>query len=61
MKKECKKFIKKIKQLDEGDCLNYYDNEILCIIPKKLFIIIHDMDMEEMTLDNLLEFIQNNI
>lgn len=61
MKKECKKFIKKIKQLEEGDCLNYYAYEILCIIPKSDFMIIHDMDMKEMSLDELIEFIQNNM
>lgn len=59
MKKECKKFIKKIKKLDEGDSLNYYDYEILCISPKQFFMIIHDMDMKEVSLDELLDFIVN--
>ena len=58
MDKKCKKFIKKIKQLDEGDCLNYYSCEILCITPKSDYMIIHDMDMKEVTFDELLDFIQ---
>lgn len=59
MKKECKKFIKKIKQLGEGDCLSYYDYEILCIIPKTTFIIIHDLDMKEVSFNELYDFIIN--
>ena len=59
MKKECKKFIKRIKKLSQGECLNFYDYEILCIIPKSSFMIIHDLDMIEMNYDDLLEFIQN--
>lgn len=58
MEKECKKFIKKIKQLDEGECLSYFDYEILCITRKTSFILIHNMDMEEVSFDELLEFIQ---
>lgn len=59
MDKICKKYIKKIKQLDVGDCLQYYDYEILCISPKQFFMIIHDMDMKEVSLDELLDFIVN--
>lgn len=59
MDKKCKKFIKKIKQLEEGDCLNYYDCEILCINQKTSFILIHDMNMKEMSYNDLLDFIQN--
>ena len=59
MKKECKKYIKKIKQLNEGDCISFYDYEILCLTSKTHFMIIHDMDMEEMSFDELLGFIQN--
>ena len=59
MDKKCKKFIKKIRQLEEGDCLNYYDYEILCINQKTSFILIHDMDMEEISYNDLLNFIQN--
>ena len=59
MDKKCKKFIKKIKQMNEGDSLNYYDYEILCISPKQFFMIIHDMDMKEFGLDELLDFIVN--
>ena len=58
MDKRCKKFIKKIKHLDEGDSLSYYDYEILCIIPKTTFIIIHDMSMVEMEFDELIDFIK---
>ena len=58
MKKECKKYIKKIRQLQEGDCLNFYDYEILCVTQKTYFIIIHNMDMEEMSYEELLNFIQ---
>ena len=57
MRKECKKFIKKIKKLKEGDCTSYYDYEILCITPKSSFMIIHDMDMWEVSFDELLDFI----
>lgn len=59
MKKECKKFIKKIKQLNEGDSLNYYNYEILCIIPKTTFIIIHDLNMKEVSFNELYDFIIN--
>ena len=57
MKKECKKFIKKIKQLEEGDCLTYYDYEILCLNHKTAFMLIRDMDMKEVSFDDLLNFI----
>ena len=59
MEKKCKKFIKKIKRLNQGDCLNFYDYEILCIIPKSSFMIIHDLDMIEVNYMELLDFIQN--
>lgn len=59
MKKECKKFIKKIKQLEEGDCLTYYDYEILCLNQKTAFMLIHDMDMKEVSFDDLMDFIIN--
>ena len=58
MDKKCKKFIKKIKQLEEGDCLNFYDWEILCINHKTNYMLIREMDMEEISFDGLLEFIQ---
>lgn len=58
MDKKCKKYIKKIKQLDSGDCLTYYDYEILCITPKTTFILIKGMNMEEYSLDELINFIQ---
>lgn len=45
--------------MNEGDSLNYYDYEILCISPKQFFMIIHDMDMKEVGLDELLDFIVN--
>ena len=57
MKKECKKFIKKIKKLEEGDSLSYFDYEILCLNHKTSFMLIHDLDMEEVSFDDLLEFI----
>lgn len=57
MKKECKKFIKKIKKLEEGDSLSYYDYEILCLNRKTSFMIIHDLDMEEVSFDELMNFI----
>ena len=59
MKKECKKFIKKIKRLNQGECLNFYDYEILCIIPKSSFMTIHDLDMVEMSYDEVIGFVQN--
>ena len=59
MKKECKKFIKKIKQLGEGECVSFYDYEIVCLTPKHSFMIIYDMTMEEFCLDELIEFIQS--
>lgn len=58
MKKECKKFIKKIKQLEQGDIISYFDYEILCINHKTDFILIHDMDMKEMKFDDLIDFIR---
>lgn len=57
MDKKCKKFIKKIRQLDIGDCLPYYDYEIICITPKSFFMIICDMNMIEMDLDSLIDFV----
>ena len=60
MKKECKKFIKKIKRLGEGDSISYFDYEILCIVPKSDFMIIHDMDMKEVSFSELLDFIKIN-
>jgi len=57
MDKICKKYIKKIKQLDVGDCLQYYDYEIICITPKSVFMIICDMNMIEMDLDSLIDFV----
>ena len=58
MDKKCKKFIKKIKQLNEGDSLSYYDYEILCITPKTTFILIHNMDLIEMDFGSLIDFIK---
>ena len=58
MDKRCKKFIKKIRQLEEGDCLSYFDYEILCINHRTSFMLIHDMDMEEISYDDLLDFIR---
>ena len=57
MKKECKKFIKKIKKLNQGDSLSYFDYEILCLNHKTSFMLIHDLDMWEVSFDDLLEFI----
>ena len=59
MDKKCKKFIKKIKHLDEGDCLSYFDYEILCLNRGTSFMIIHDMDMWEVSFDGLLKFIMD--
>ena len=61
MKKECKKFIKKIKQLDEGDCVSFYDYEFVCLTPKNSFMVIYydDMNMEELSFEELINFIEN--
>lgn len=58
MKKECKKFIKKLKKLDEGESVSYYDYEILCITQKTSFMIIHNMNMDEVSFEELLDFLQ---
>lgn len=58
MKKECKKFIKKIKQLEEGESISYNIYEILCITTKKEYVLFYNDDMIEFTFDELINFIK---
>lgn len=58
MKKECKKFIKKIKQLEEGESISYNIYEILCITAKKEYIFFYNDNIIEFTFDELINFIK---
>lgn len=58
MKKECKKFIKKVKQLEEGESISYNIYEILCITTKKEYVLFYNDDMIEFTFDELINFIK---
>lgn len=57
MKKEYKKIIKDIKKLNEGESIYFHDYEILCINHKTSFMLIRDMDMDEMSFNDLVDFI----
>lgn len=59
MKIEYKKIIKNIKKLKEGDCISYLNYEILCLVPKKTFIIIYNMTMKEVSFNELINFIDD--